>query len=169
MSDLLNDSATAVKVRDKILAELHPDEQVFYAVDGQILEPQSLEHRPNQFHLLVGAIIVTSERLLVVAAKMMGRAGFSPLRWVDVDSIGRLPDGTVGYKKKIKPDVRWPLWKAQIWEGKSHSTPLDAKALDLLALSSKEAFDAVSKAEHAARVEDASTAYEELKRRRTQQ
>jgi hypothetical protein len=37
MSDLLNDSATASKLRDKILAELHADEEVFYAVEGQVI------------------------------------------------------------------------------------------------------------------------------------
>jgi hypothetical protein len=167
MSDLLNDSSTAVKVRDKILAELGPDEQVFYAAEGQVTEPTG--SGPGDFNLYVGAIIVTNERLLVAEAKMMGRAAFWSLPWADVDEIGRYPDGTLGYKKKLKQGVRWPLWKAQIWEGKSYKTPLDAKALDILAISSQEAFDAVSQAALATRVEDASSAYEELKRRRAQQ
>lgn len=52
MSDLLNDSATAVKIRDKILAELHPEEQVFYAAEGQVpsvTEPTG--SNPGDFHL----------------------------------------------------------------------------------------------------------------------
>jgi hypothetical protein len=169
MSELLNDSTTALKIRDKILLELQPNEQVFYAVDGQIFVPTPIPGRPNDFYLIVGAIIVTNERLLIAETKLMGRAGFTSLQWEDVDSIGRFPDSTVGYDLKIKPGVRWPRWKAQIWEGKSHSTPLDTRALDVLAMSSKEAFDAVSAAAHASRVEDVSSAYEELKRRREQQ
>jgi len=169
MSDLLNDSATAVKVRDKILAELHPDEQVFYAAEGQVTEPTPAPSRPNDFNLFAGAIIVTNERLLVAEAKMLGGARFWSLPWADVNEIGRYPDGAVGYKKTLKQGVQWPLWKVQIWEGKSYKTPLDAKALDILAMSSKEAFDAVSQAALASRVEDASSAYEELKRRRAEQ
>lgn len=167
MSDLLNDSATAVKIRDRILAELGPDEQVFYAVEGQVTEPTG--SGPGAFNLYVGAIIVTNERLLLAETRMMGRAAFWSLRWADVEEIGRFPDGAVGYKKKLNPNVRYPLWKAEIWEGKSYKTPLDAKALDVLAMSSKEAFDAISQAALAARVEDASSAYEELKRRRAAQ
>lgn len=167
MTDLLNDSPTAVKVRDKILAGLHPDEQVFYATEGQVMEPTG--NGPGDFNLYVGAIIVTNQRLLVAEAKMMGRAALWSLPWTDVDSIGRYPDGTVGFKKQLKQGVRWPLWKAQVWEGKSYKTPLDTKALDILAISAKEALDAVSEAALASRVEEASSAYEELKRRRAQQ
>jgi hypothetical protein len=167
MSDLLNDSATAVKLRDRILADLHQGEQVFYAAEGIVMEPTG--SGPSDFYLYGGAIIVTNERLLLAEAKMMGRAALTSLLWEDVDEIGRYPDGAVGYKKKLKQGVSRPLWKAQIWEGKSYKTPLDAKALDILAMSSKEAFDAVSQAALASRVEDASSAYEELKRRREQQ
>jgi hypothetical protein len=169
MSDLLNDSATAVKIRDKILIELRPGEQVFYAAEGQVTEPQPLAHRPNDFHLYVGAIIVTNERLLVAEAKMLGGARFTSLPWADVSEIGRYPDGRVGYKRTLKQGVQWPLWQVHIWAGKSYKTPLDAKALDILAMSSTEAYDAVRQASLAARVDDASSAYEELKRRRTQQ
>ena len=167
MSDLLNDSTTAVKLRDKVLVELRSDEQVFYAADGQVTEPTG--SNPGDFNLYIGAIIVTDERLLIAESKMMGRAAFWSLPWADVEEIGRYPDSAVGYKKKLKQGVRWPLWRAQIWEGKSHKTPLDVKALDILAMSSKEAFDAVSQAKLASRVEDADSAYEELKRRRAQQ
>lgn len=167
MSDLLNDSATAVKVRDKILAELRPDEQVFYAAEGQVTEPTG--GGPGDFNLYVGAIIVTNERLLVAEAKMLGGARFLSLPWADVNEIGRYPDGTVGYKKELKQGVRWPLWKVQMWEGKSFKTPVDTKGLDILAMSSKEAYDAVSQAALASRVDEASSAYEELKRRREQQ
>jgi len=167
MSDLLNDSATAVKLRDKILAELHAGEQVFYAGEGQVMEPTG--SGPGDFNLYVGAIIVTNQRLLLAEAKMMGRAAFWSLPWADVEQIGRYEDGALRYKKTLKQGVRWPLWKVQIWEGKSHKTPLDMKALDILEMSSREAFDAVSQAMVASRVEDAGNAYEELKRRREQQ
>ena len=149
--------------------KLGPNEQVFYAADGQIVVPQPIPGRPNDFHLMVGAIIVTNERLLMVEAKMLGGARFSSLPWADVSEIGRYPDGVVGYKKTLKPGVQWPLWKVQIWEGKSHKTPLDTKALDLLAMSSSEAYDAVAAAALASRAEEAGSAYEELKRRREQQ
>jgi hypothetical protein len=52
---------------------------------------------------------------------------------------------------------------------RSMNAPLDIKALDLLALCSQEAFEVVRQAEEAARVGDAASAYEELKRRRAQQ
>jgi hypothetical protein len=74
MSDLLNDSATAVKVRDKLCEELYGDEEVFYATDGNVAEPFGIGGR--ELHLMVGAIIVTDRRLLVAEAKMLGRASF---------------------------------------------------------------------------------------------
>ena len=163
MSNLLNDSTTAVKVRDRILAELKSGEQVYYVAEGQILEPTG--SGPGAFNLYVGALIVTNQRLLVAESKM-GRARFQSLQWVDLEKMGRRADGCVLYQKTLKQGVHWPLWEAKIWVGKSFKTPLDMKALDVLELSSREAFTAVNEAQTAARVNDATSAYEQLKRRR---
>lgn len=70
MSDLLNDSPTAAKPRHRILAKLGPNEQILYVADGQIYEPSSRD----DFVLYIGAILVTSERLLSVESKLFGRA-----------------------------------------------------------------------------------------------
>lgn len=158
MSDLLNDSPTAVKFRDKILAELHPGEQVLYASDAQVTEP----HGGSDFALYVGAVIVTSERLLVVEGKMMGRVAFYSVAWTDVVKTGRGNDGIVGVQKNVTSRSRWPLWEIRIWEGKSWKTPLDKTRLDLVALSIQDGLAAVQAAEGA----ETMSAYEELKKRR---
>lgn len=158
MSDLLNDSPTAVKFRDRILAELHSGEQVLYAADGQVTEP----HGGTDFGLYIGSIIVTSERLLLVEGKMMGRAAFTSVSWTDVVKSGRGDDGRVGVQKNITSRSRWPIWEIRIWEGKSFKTPLDKTRLDLVSLSIQEALSAVKGAEGA----DTLSAYEELKKRR---
>ena len=166
MSELLNDSPTAAKLRDRILRELRPGEEVFYAADGQINEPTG--SGSGDFHLYIGTLIVTSQRLLVGESKMLGGAAFADWAWADVEQISRKQDGSVVYKKILKQGVRRPLWIATIWEGKSYKTPVDAKALDLLEMSSREAFDAIQQAALKARANDATNAYEELKRRRAQ-
>jgi len=158
MSDLLNDSQTAVKFRDRILAELHPGEEVLYAAEGQVTEP----HGGSDFALYIGSIIVTSERLLLVEGKMMSRVAFVSLAWPDVVKVGRGDDGRVGVQKNITSRSRWPLWEMRIWEGKSWKTPLDRTRLDLLYLSIQDALAAVQAAEGA----DTLSAYEELKKRR---
>jgi hypothetical protein len=160
VSELLNDSPTALKLRDRVLSELHGGEQVYYAADGQVMEPTG--GGPGDFNLYVGSVIVTNERLLVAESKMLGGARFWSVAWTDVEEAGRYDDGTVGVRKSLSSTNRWPLWKISIWEGKSHKTPLDKKRLDLLALSIKEAQDAVA----ASRVADAADSYEDLKRRR---
>lgn len=166
MSELLNDSATAIKIRDRVLGELKAGEQILYVAEGQVNEPTG--SGAADFNLYIGALIVTNQRLLVGESKMIGGAKFASLQWADVEQIGRRQDGAVAYKKILKQGVRWPLWIATAWVGKSYKTPVDLKALDLLEMSSREAFDAVHQAAATARVDDAATAYEELKRRRGQ-
>jgi hypothetical protein len=143
-----------------------PGEQVFYVVEGQVNEPTG--GGATDFNLYIGALIVTNQRLLVGESKMMGGAKFASLLWADVEQIGRRQDGSVAYKKTLRQGVRWPLWIATAWVGKSYKTPVDLKALDVLEMSSREAFDAVHQAALSARVDDAASAYEELKRRREQ-
>jgi hypothetical protein len=87
---------------------------------------------------------VTNERLLVAEAKRLGGAAFQSTPWVDLEAIWRFPNGAVGYKKRLKPGSRWPLWEVEIWEGKSYKTPVDTKALDVLEMASRDAFEAVS-------------------------
>lgn len=158
MSDLLNDSPTAAKYRDRVLAELYSGEQVMYAVDAQVMEPTP----GNNFNLYIGAVIVTTERILVAEGKALGRVAFHSVPWGDVEQAGQGNDGKVGIRKTVSSKSRWPLWEISIWEGKSFKTPLDKKQLDLLALSIQEARAAVA----ASRDADAGSAYEELKRRR---
>lgn len=158
VSELLNDSPTAVKFRDGILNELHPGEQVLYAADAQVMEPTG----GTNFNLYIGSVIVTNERLLVAEGKMMGRVAFHSVPWSEVEKSGRLNDGKVGIQKTISSKSRWPLWEISIWEGKSYKTPLDKKRLDLLSLSIQEARMAVA-ASHEA---DVDSAYDELRRRR---
>lgn len=88
------------------------------------------------------------------------------MAWADVEHIGRKQGGSVVYKKIFKQGVRWPLWVVTIWVGKSYKTPVDMTALDILEMSSREAFEAIQQAAVNARVDDATSAYEELKRRR---
>lgn len=158
MSELLNDSPTALKYRDRILAELYSDEKVMFAVDAQVMEPTP----GDRFNLYIGAVIVTTERLLVVESKAMGRVVFHSVPWGDVEQAGQANDGEVAIRKTVSSNSRWPLWKISIWEGKSYKTPLDKKQLDLLGLSIQEARAAVA----ASRDAEAGSAYEELKRRR---
>jgi hypothetical protein len=158
MSDLLNDSPTAVTFRDRILAELHSGEKVLYAADGQVKEP----HGGSDYALYIGSIIVTSERLLVVESKMRGRAAFYSVAWTDVVTTGRGNDGTVGVQTNVTSRSRWPIWEIKIWEGKSWTTPLDKVRLDLVSFSIQEGLAAVQAAEGA----DTLSAYEELKKRR---
>jgi hypothetical protein len=158
VSDLLNDSPTAVKFRDRILSELHPGELVLYASDAQVMEPTG----GTDFNLYIGSVIVTKERLLVAEGKMMGRVAFQSLPWSDVEKSGRLNDGKVGIRESISSTSRWPLWEISIWEGKSYKTPLDKKRLGLLSLSIQEAQEAVAASNEA----DVDSAYDELKRRR---
>jgi hypothetical protein len=160
VSELLNDSPTAVKFRDRIINELHPGEHVLYATDAEVMEPTG--SGPGDFNLYVGSVIVTNERLLVVEGKMMGRVAFHSVAWSDVEKFGWGNDGKLGIQKAISPKSRWPIWKIGIWEGKSYKTPLDKKRLGLLSLSIQEAQAAVS----ASRESDVDSAYEELKRRR---
>jgi Bacterial PH domain len=158
MSDLLNDSPTAVKFRDRILNELHPGEQVLYAADAQVTEPMG----GTDFNLYIGSVIVTNERLLVTEGKMMGRVSFHSVPWIEVVKSGHLNDGKVGIQKTVSARSRWPLWEIGIWEGKSYKTPLDRKRLDLLSRSIQEARLAIAAADEA----DMDSAYDELKRRR---
>jgi hypothetical protein len=158
VTDLLNDSPTAVKYRDRVLAELHSGEQVMYAVDAQVMEPTP----GNNFNLYIGSVIVTNERLLVVEGKALGRVAFHSVPWGEIEKSGRGNDGKVGIQKTISSKSRWPLWEISIWEGKSYKTPLDKKQLDLLSLSIQEARAAVAASQEA----DVDSAYEELKRRR---
>ena len=159
MSELLNDSPTAVKYRDRVLAELHPGERVMYAVDAQVMEPMPFK----KFNLYIGSVIVTNERLLVAEGKALGRgATFHSASWGEVENVGRGNDGKVGIQKTVSSKSRWPLWEISIWEGESYKTPLDKKQLDLLSLSIQEARAAVA----ASRGADVDSAYEELKRRR---
>jgi hypothetical protein len=158
VSKLLNDSPTAVKYRDRVLAELHPSEQVMYAADAQVMEPTF----GNNFNLYIGSVIVTNERLLVADAKSLGRLTFHSVSWGEVEQAGRLNDGKVGIQKTVSSKNRWPIWQISMWEGKSYKTPLDKKQLDLLALSIQEARAAIA----AMRDADVNSAYEELRRRR---
>jgi Bacterial PH domain len=158
VSELLNDSPTAVKFRDRVLDELHPGERVLYATDAQVVEPMG----GMDFNLYIGSVIVTNERLLVAEGKMMGRVTFHSVPWNVVQKSGRLNDGRVGVQKSVSPKSRWPLWEISIWEGKSHKTPLDRKRLDLLSLSIQEARATVA----ASHQTDVESAYDELKRRR---
>lgn len=160
MSKLLNDSPTAVKFRDRILAELHPDERVLYAADAQVMEPTG--GGPGDFNLYIGSVIVTSERLLAAEGKMMGRVAFFSVPWSEVEKAGRGTDGAVVVQKAVSMKSRWPIWKISIWEGKSYKTPLDRQRLDLLLMSIHEARAAVS----ASHEDDTVAAYEELKCRR---
>jgi hypothetical protein len=158
MSDLLSDSPTAAKYRDRVLAELHGGEKVMYAVDAQVFEPTT----GSNFNLYIGAVIVTNERLLIAEGKAFSRVTFHSVLWGDVEQAGQANDGKVGIRKSVSSKSRWPIWEISIWEGKSFKTPLDKKQLDLLALSIQEARVAVA----ATREADVDSAYEELKRRR---
>jgi hypothetical protein len=157
VSDLLNDSPTAVKFRDRILPELQ-GEQVLFVAEGQVMEPTG--SGAGDFRLYIGAIIVTDRRLLVAEGKAFGRVTFQYVEWGDVQKNGRDREGKVAIQKS----GRWPIWQISIWEGKSYKTPLDRKSLDLLSLSIEEAYQAV----RTDRVSDSVSAYEELKRRRGQ-
>lgn len=158
MSELLTDSPTAMKFRDRIVNELHAGEQVLYAADAQVMEPMG----GANFNLYIGSVIVTSERLLVAEGKVLGKVSFHSVPWSEVEKSGRLSDGKVGIQKTISLKSRWPLWEISIWEGKSYKTPLDRKSLDLLSLSIQEARAAIA-ASHDA---DVDSAYDDLKRRR---
>jgi hypothetical protein len=161
VSDLLNDSPTAVKFRDRILKELGATERILYVTDGEVKEPLG----GNDFVLYSGAIIVTNERLVVVESKALGRCVLNQTIWRNVESSGRHDSGAIVIRK---PGSR-PIWKISIWEGKSYKTPLDKKRLDMLALAIEEVRltvateRAAENADHDAQVRGE---YEELKRRR---
>ncbi len=161
MSKLLDDSPTAVKLRDRILKEVGANEQILYVTEGQVYEPLGGE----DFVLYIGAIIVTTERLLVFESKVLGRSALYQTTWREVEQSGRHDNGEVGIQKR----GRRPIWRISIWEGKSYKTPLDMKRLDMLALAIQEARLAVAAetaaetADHDAQVSDE---YEKLKRRR---
>ncbi len=154
MSELLNDSPTAIKLRDRILADLSPAEKVLFVTEGQVMEPIG----GGNFNLFIGAIVVTTERLAVFESKALGRMGKNHVAWRDVQKDGRMVDGRVAIQKNGSR----PRWEIGIWEGKSYKTPLDTKQLDLLSLSITEARSAIA----AERGADAVDAYEELKRKR---
>lgn len=154
MSELLNDSPTAVKHRERVLSELAPTEQILYVAEGQVFEPLGA----NNFNLFIGAIVVTSQRLLIFESKMLGRVALYQVAWRDVQKDGRSRDGKVALQKGGPR----PIWEISIWEGKSHRSPLDTKRLDMLSLSINEARTAIA----AERGAEAVDAYEELKRRR---
>lgn len=154
MSELLNDSPTAVKHRGRILNELAPIEKILYVAEGQVYEPLG----GDTFNLLIGAIVVTNERLLIFESKMFGRVACHQVAWRDVQKDGRSRDGKVAIQKGGPR----PIWEISIWEGKSHQSPLNTKRLDLLSLSIDEARTAISTERGA----EAIDAYEELKRRR---
>lgn len=153
MSDLLNDSATAIKVRSQILDELEPGEGILYVGEGHVVEPWG-----SNFLLFVGALIVTTKRFLCVESKAFGRVSVHSVRWNEVVKTGRLDGGEVAIQKL---GIR-SLWKVSIWEGKSFKTPLSRKQLDMLSFSIAEAQSMVE-AEHGAEV---ASDYEELRRRR---
>lgn len=154
MSELLNDSATAFKLRDRILADMSPAEKILFVAEGQVLEPIG----GSNFNLFIGAIVATTERLAVFESKALGRMGKNEVAWRDVQKDGRTADGKVGIQKSGSR----PIWEISIWEGKSHKTPLDMKQLDLLSLSITDARSAIA----AERGAEAADAYEELKRKR---
>ena len=167
MSELLNDSPTAVKIRDKILSQLHPGEQVLYVTEGQVQEPYG--SGTGDFNLYIGAIIVTSERLLVFESKAFGRASHVEAVWRDVERTGRHDTGEVGVQKYVHASRGRPLWKISIWEGKSYKTPLDAGRLDMLSMAIQEARLALAAEmadESAAHDAQVGNDYEELRRRR---
>lgn len=154
MSELLNDSPTAIKLRDRILADMSPSEKVLFVAEGQVVEPLG----GGNFNLIVGAIVVTTERLAVFESKALGRMAKYQVAWRDVQNDGKMPTGKVAIQKNGPR----PIWEIGIWEGKSYKTPLDTRQLDLLSLSITEARSAIA-AERGAEAEDA---YEELKRKR---
>lgn len=163
MSDLLTDSPNAVKIRDRILGELRPNEQVLFATDALVHEPRG----GSQFYLYTGvAIIVTSERLLLAEPKMMGRASFVSVPWTDVENGGRTNDGDVVVQRKVKGFGSWPIWEIQIWEGKNHRSPRDQTRLNILSMCIRDAWQAVKSADAVVEAADTAAAYEELKKRR---
>lgn len=154
MSELLNDSPTAIKLRDRILADMGSAEKILYVVEGHVFEPTGGGH----FNLFVGAILVTTERLAVYESKALGRMGKNEVAWRDVQKDGRSADGKVAIQK----GGARPIWEISIWEGKSHKSPLNTTQLDLLSLSITDARSAIA----AGRGAEAADAYEELKRKR---
>jgi hypothetical protein len=160
VSELLNDSPTAVKYRDRILEELHAGEQVLCAYDSTIAVLDPVEGGCSNVYL--GAVIVTNERLLSVEGKMMGRVAYRSVPWGDVEQVLQSPDGKVGVMRTRSSERHYRLWSVGIWEGKSNSSPLDKTRLDVLRLSIQEARAAVADSQ----ATQSDSAYEELKRRR---
>lgn len=160
MSELLSDSPTAVKYRDRILQELHAGERVLYASDSTIGVLDPVEGGCSNVY--IGAIIVTNERLLSAEGKMMGRVAFRSVPWGDVENIAQTPDGKVGVLRTRSSERHYRLWSVAIRTGKSSSSPLDKTRLDLLRLSIQDARAAVADS----RAAESDSAYEELKRRR---
>ena len=167
MSELLDDSPTAARLKDRIIAEIAPGERILFVTEGHVIEPWG--GGPSNFGLYIGAIIVTSVRILSVESKMLGRAAFRSKYWRDVEKIGRYDRGEVGLHEYVHKSKGRPIWRIEIWEGKSHKSPLDMRRLDMLSLAMDEARSAVAaemaaeSADHAAQVADE---YEQLKRRR---
>ena len=175
MSDLLNDSPTAAKFRDRILAAIGPGEQILFAMDGEVfvLMPDTV---------YIGAVIVTNLRILVLETKAFGRATLHAIGWRDVESAGWHDDGAglsvavttrrdaMLASKAQRSGESLPLrWKVRAWQGQSFKSPLDKRTLELLALTIQEARDAITKEEAAAGADHAMEvldAYEELKKRR---
>ena len=162
MSDLLDDSSNAVKIRDRILGELQPNETVLYATNGDVREPRG----SSSYSYFGVAVIVTNRRLLLGEPKMMGRASFFSVPWSEVENHGRTADGDVIVKKKVSGFGDWPIWEIQVWEGKNYVSPRDMTRLNLLALCLDEAWTAIKNADAAAEAADTASAYEELKKRR---
>jgi hypothetical protein len=154
LSELLNDSPTATKLRDRILADMSPSEKILFATEGQVVERLG----GTDFILFIGAIVVTTERLAVFESKALGRMGKNDVAWRDVQKDGRTADGMVAIQKSGSR----PIWEVSIWEGKSYKSPLNMRQLDLLSLSIDEARSAIA----AERGAEAADAYEELKRKR---
>ena len=77
MSILLNDSDTALFLKEKILSELAPEESVLFVAEG---------HKHSEAHDSVdGALIVTSDRILIASQKMFKGAQFSSCPWEQVE------------------------------------------------------------------------------------
>lgn len=165
MTDLLNDSPTAVQLRESILRELRDDESVLFVAEGKVLEPLGGFSTSKVY---LGAILVTNHRLMVAERKLMRKAKLTSLRWADVADSGR-DDDEVIIQKSPSSSFGYPIWKVRLdrkpTTDERSGRPewkVDYKGLDLLALSIREARAAVE----ASRVEESRSAYEELRRRR---
>jgi Bacterial PH domain len=108
VSALLSRSRTANQNRDRILAELEPEEQILAVAEGSVLAQDG--YGSSRY---VGAIVVTDGRLICVESKPFGRLGLTSLPWHSVreDGVGSGPD-RLGVRG-VDSTGRWRLWQIE--------------------------------------------------------